>query len=149
MIWNVPPVPPAGTNTVAGTCTSPGTPEEMSTLIPPTGAAPVSVNVPVEPCRAVTGDGFKVTEVGRGARTITDPVRVTVPTVASTVHVVSMATGVVDTVNTALYFPAGAVMLSGTEIGSPTLLSAILSPPTGAGPFNKTAPVHETPPVGV
>lgn len=149
MIENVPPVPPEGTNTVAGTCTSPGTPDDMSTLMPPVGAGPVSVNVPDEPCPAVTADGFKVTEFGRGARTITEPVRVTVPTVAKTEQVVSIATGVVDTVNTALYFPASAVIVGGTAIGSPTFVSAMLRPPAGAGPFKYTAPVHEAPPVGV
>ena len=64
------------------------------------------------------------------------------------IDVVSVATGLVVTVNVAVVALAATVTLAGTCAVAVLLLDkAITIPPTGAGPDNLTVPVEEVPPI--
>lgn len=56
-------------------------------------------------------------------------------------------TGVVDTVNEPLVWPAGITILAGTEAAGLLLESVTLAPPVGAGAARVTVPVDGVPPV--
>ena len=103
--------------------------------MPPAGAGPFNVNVPTVLCPPETVFGLRVTEVGMGARTTMVFETVTPFAVARTVFVVSIATGTVLTVKTALYLPAAAFTVAGTVTADPITDMAIVKPVCGAGPF--------------
>jgi len=83
----------AGTITLAGTMTTEGVPLTKVTVIPPAGAAWLSVTVPVELVPPVTDDGLKLTDTTVIAgSTVTLPITEVVPVVAVTVTPVELAT---------------------------------------------------------
>jgi hypothetical protein len=63
---------------------------------------------------------------------------------------VSLATGLVDTVNVAVVSPAATVTLAGSVATVGLLLASVTTAPlAGAGPLSVTVPFDEVPPVTV
>ena len=145
-------VAPAGMVTLEGTEAKPGLLLERETTVPPAGAGPLSVTVPVEDCTPpITLDGFSVNEerVTCGGVTVSEPVLFAPPKEAEIVTVVDAATAPVVTVKLALLPPAATVTLDGTAAAPGLLLEReTTAPPVGAGPLRVTVPVDDcVPPV--
>jgi len=125
---------PAATVILIGTATAAGLLLIRFTVIPPAGAFPVSVTVPVALCPLARLFGLNVnwdTAAGR----IVSVLVLTLPlseaeSVAKTVAV----TGTVGTPNTTLDAPAGIVAVVGTSALGLLLESCTVIPPVGAGP---------------
>jgi hypothetical protein len=142
---NVALVLPAGTVTDAGTVAAALLlPRDIT--IPPTGAGPLRVTVPVEPLPPSTLVGLRLNELKAGGFTVNVAVRVVEPKTAVIVTPVEAATGIVVTVKVAVVFPADTVTDEGTVAAALLLLSEISAPPAGAAPFSVTVPVELTPP---
>lgn len=139
---------PAATVTLAGTLATEGKLLERGTTVPPDGAGPESVTVPVDGEPPVTVVGFRVRELIVGAVTVSVAVRVVLPRTPFNVTEVFAATGLVVTVNVAVVAFAATVMLPGTCAAVVLLLERVTTaPPDGAGPFNVTVPVEGVPPI--
>src|SRR6266850_3110214 len=139
-------VAPAGTVTLPGTVAAELLLDSV-TCVPPPGAGPSSVTVPVELLPPVTVVGFTASEVRRTlGTTVRVAVRVAPPYDAEMVADVDAATAVVLTVNVALVAPAGTVTLPDTVAAELLLDSVTCAPPAGAGPFSVTVPTAEPPP---
>lgn len=74
-------------------------PEERVTMVPPAGAGPVKVTVPVEVNPPTTDGGERFRLAGAGGFTVTVAVSARPPSVAVIVAVTDFVTGVVVTVN--------------------------------------------------
>jgi hypothetical protein len=142
---NVPVVEPAETVTETGT-----TALELLELslieIPPVGAAPDNVTVPVEDVPPITEVGDTETPVNATELMPSVAVLLVVPWVAVIVAVVVVATAVVDTVKVIAVLPAATVTLDGTVallLLEPRLITV---PPDGATPLKVTVPVEGEPP---
>jgi hypothetical protein len=137
---------PAGTVADGGTCAA-----DVRLLIsvitaPAGGAAPLSVNVPVEDDPPVRVLGFKVSELKEATDTLSVVVLV-FPYTAVRVTVLEAATPLVVIVNVVLVLPAGIVTLDGTWVAVVMLLCSVtFAPPVGAAPFKVTVPVALLPP---
>jgi hypothetical protein len=121
------------------------------TARPPAGAAAVKVTVPVTaPCPPTTEELPRVTVLTVIGTTVTFADFVTVPYVPETVTVLEVVTPVVATENVAVVEPAATV----TDVGTRTRVvftdfSAMVMPPSGAGPVSRTVPVPARLPVMV
>jgi len=138
---------PAGTVTFAGTATLPLL-LESATTIPPLGAGPVNVTVPVDELPLVTLVGFSVREASAVGTTVSVLVWVTPLKEAEMLIEVAVATAEVVTENSALDVPAGTVTDAGTLATARLLLdSKTAVPPAAAGPLSDTVLAATFPPV--
>jgi len=115
-ILNVADVEPDATETKAGT-TAPAWSLERVTEMPPTGAGPLRVIVPVDEAPPTTADGLTVTPVNASGPMERIARRLSLPRLADTVADTSFVTIWVETVKVACPTPAGMV----TDAGSFTL----------------------------
>ena len=104
---------PAGTIAVDGTCAADVRLLVREITAPARGAAPLSINVPVEGDPPVTVLGFRVIDVKEATETLSVVVLV-FPNIAVRVTEVEAAIPLVMMVNVALVLPPGIVMLGGT-----------------------------------
>ena len=104
---------PAGTVADDGICAAEVLLLVSETAAPVGGAAPLSVNVPVEDEPPVTALGFKVSDIKEATETGSVVVLV-FPYTAVSVTEVELATPLVMIVNVALALPAGMVTVDGT-----------------------------------
>jgi hypothetical protein len=138
---------PAPTVTVAGTAATVAFALLRETVVPPVGANPVRVTVPVDtpPPRTVFGE--RVNAAMPGGVTVRDVVRVSVPSVAVIVRFVDEPTGDVATLNVAVEEAADTVTDDGTDatrLFEPERLTR--RPPAAAGALRVTVPVVADPP---
>ena len=122
-----------------------------ATVIPPAGATPVSVTVPVVICPETTFVGLKASDDTTGGFTVSGAVRVGPPLcVAVMVSFAIVLTAIVVTLNVPLEAPAAMATFAGTvaEVVS-LLIRLIVTPPVGAGPVRFTVPMEVAPPVTV
>lgn len=141
-------VAPAGMVTVAGTEAMKGMLLERVTWIPPAGAGPVKVTVPVElpPARMLVG--FRVKDARDTVPDRMDSVAVLVTPFRLAVirAFVDEVTVSVVTVKVAVALPAATLTDDGT-IADKLLLERLTErPPAGAGPVRVTVPVDGLPP---
>jgi hypothetical protein len=119
------------------------------TVIPPVGAGPSSVTVPVDGFPPARDAGLSVSEETDGALTL----RVAVfepPRVAEMTGDAVVPTAEVESVKVAVVAPAGTVTDAGTVAAlGMLLLRATAIPPVGAGPLSVTVPVEPVPPITV
>src|SRR5690348_828699 len=106
---------PGGTVTDGGTCATAGLLLDSATELPPWGAIPFRVTVPVEFCPPVSVPGESVNEVIAGGFTVSTIVLSDCPLEAVRVTWVIEETGEVVTVNVALLAPSGTVTFAGTR----------------------------------
>src|SRR5437879_819346 len=126
---------------------------ESATCVPPDGAGPLSVTVPLDELPPITLVGIRVSEVsisdvGSTGCTVAQAVLVTPSLDDALPILVGAVTALVLTVNVALVDPAAIVTLEGTVATDVSLLESVAcAPPDGAGPLRVTVPVEESPPV--
>ena len=138
---------PAATVTPDGTVATEVALLDRLTTVPPVGAGPVSVTVPVDGEGPFTVVGLSPRELRIGAVTVSVADRET-PSVPVIDKEVLEPTGLVVTVNVAAVEFAATVTLAGTCATKVLLLSKVTTvPPTGAGPVRVTVPVEGVPPV--
>jgi len=106
---------PERTVTLEGGLATPGLLLESATEIPPAGAGPFSVTVPVELWPPVTVGGDKERDWSAGGVTVSVADLAGPPLTAEIVTGVELATAKVVMGKTAVFMPAGTVMLAGTE----------------------------------
>ena len=143
---NVAVVDPAATVTVPGTVAL--VLNEASEIeVPPVGATPLRVTVPVDelPPRTELGAKLKLTIVAGFTVSVAD--FVPAPRVAVIDADAELTTAVVEIVNVALVAPAGTVTDPGTEALALPDDNETTAPPAGAGPLSVTVPVEEFPPI--
>jgi hypothetical protein len=137
---------PAGIVTDKGTWATDVLLLVSDTTAPAGGAAPFSVNVPVEDDPPVTVFGFKESAVRDATLTVRVVVRV-FPYTAEIVTEVDDATPLVVIVKVVLVDPAAISTLAGTCAADVLLLCNVTSaPPAGARPLKVTVPVELFPP---
>jgi len=119
---NIADVALAGTTTDAGTVVDPEL-LDKSTVMPPVGAGPFKVTVPVDDIPPATVVGFKLSEFSAGGETVRIAVNVAELNVAPMVTGVVAATGNDLTVNVAVVVLAGICTVAGT-VAEPELLES-------------------------
>jgi len=138
---------PAGMVTEDGTCAADVLLLFSETAAPVGGAAPFSVNVPVELAPPVTVLGLRVSDVRDATVTVRELLLVVVPSVPEIETVTDDATPLVVIVKLALVEPAGINTLAGTCATDVLLLCKVMTmPAAGAAPFKVTVPVEGFPP---
>jgi hypothetical protein len=138
---------PAGMVTEEGTCAAEMLLLFSETAAPVGGAAPFSVNVPVELAPPVTVLGLRVSDVRDATVTVRELLLVLVPSVPEIETVTDDATPLVLIVNVALVEPAGINTLAGTCATDVLVLCKLTTiPPAGAAPLKVTVPVDGFPP---
>lgn len=148
MIENVAAVDPPGTVTEDGTLALVLL-DESGTAIPPLGAGPDRVTVPVDPVPPVTAAGLTVRLLRDGALIVSAAVFELPPMAAVIVALTVVATAVVVIVKVAEVDPLGTVTVPG-RVAFPLLeVSVTAVPPVGAAPERVTVPVEGVPPVTV
>lgn len=140
---------PAATLTLAGTAAEALLLDRL-TAMPPAGAAPVRVTVPVEELPPATEAGFSASDISAGPEPagviVSDAVWLIPPYVAVIVAVVPELTALVATVKVVVVLPAGTVTLAGTAAEMLLLDSKTAMPPAGAAAFSVTVAVDDEPP---
>ena len=109
---NVAEVDPAATVTEAGTVAKSEL-EVSTTTMPPLGAGPLSVTVPVDGAPPWTDPGVSVMALTVGAWTVKGELTVTTPSAALMFAVVFVVTADVAIVNVAVEAPVGTVTVAG------------------------------------
>ena len=117
-----------------------------ATTMPPVGAAPVRVTVPVDWAPLSTVLGERVRLAGVGGVTVRLAVAEYVPAEAVTTTGVDFATGAVDIEKAVLLAPWGTVTVAGGVTLELFADNPTLKPPAGAKPFKVTVPVELAPP---
>ena len=138
-------VAPAGTATLVGVVT-PWTFDDRLTVVPPVGARPSSVTVPIDEVPPTTEVGSTETLVGTGGMTVKVVVTVEPCAFAVIVATVETATAEVAIEKVPEVAPAGTVTLVG---GVAVVLlddKPTTAPPVGAGRASVTVPVEVDPP---
>jgi hypothetical protein len=121
--------------------------DDSDTTVPPIGAGPLIVTVPVEETPPWTEVGLTLTLTKVGAVTAKVPVWVTLLSVPEIVAVTLLDTGVVLTVKVAEEEPAGTVTDAPT-VALPLLEDSVTTEPPGpARPLRVTVPVEDVPPM--
>ena len=140
---------PTVTVTLAGTVTV-GLLLDSATVLPPAGAAPLSVTVQLDVPGPVTVPGAQLKVVTCSCGDTLSPVVAVLP-FSEAVSVALTAVTVVSTeaVNTALLCPAVTVTLAGTVTVGLLLDSATVLPPAGAVPLSVTVQLDVPGPVTV
>jgi len=141
----------AGTVTLATTVATLGVPVVKVTTVPPDGAGPVSVTVPVEVSDAppTIEVGLRDTDKTVGGVTASCPVAVAPLNVAEIFAVVAEDTVVVFTVKVAVVACAATVTVAGAVATALSLDIATTAPPVIAGLAKVTVPVEVLPPATV
>ena len=132
------------------TVTEPGTvamalPEVKLTVVPPVGAIPCNVAVPVEDVPPMTLAGARVIAVRVGGPTVSVAVLVISPKDAVMFTTVDVETPEMMIWKVAEVAPAGTVMVAGTETTELLELTEMLAPPDPAGLLSFTVPVADPP----
>src|SRR5439155_8079410 len=151
---------PAGTVTLAGTVAAAVLLLASVTPMPPAGAGPLRVTVPVEEVPAFTVVGLSVSAESVAAGNTFSTALRTIPRsgpprVAKIVVELGAATALDSTVKVALVAPAGIVTLPGTvELPGVCPVKSmvdrmITAPPAGAGAVRVTVPVEDAGPTTV
>jgi hypothetical protein len=135
---------PAATVTLAGVVELALLSESVTTM-PPAGAKPVRVTVPVEELPPATGVGLMATEVNAAGFTVSVVVREPFR-VAVIVTGVAELTPLVVIENVAEVAPPATVTLAGTVAEGSLLASVTAMPPAGAALPRVTVPVEPLPP---
>ena len=143
---NTPVVCPAAILTVAGTLAAP-LDDDRTTLIPPTGAGPDIVIVPVVDTPPATDWLFSVTELTKSGFTVRGAMDIDPFSVAEIFTACGTNTFDVLTSNVAANSPAATVIATGTLTAPLFDDSAIVRPPTGAGSERVIVAVTLFPPV--
>jgi hypothetical protein len=138
---------PASTVTVAGTVAEAGSLLLRETTIPPSGAGPLRVTVPVAVLPPVTEFGSSVKPVSDGGLTVTEALALVPFDVAVIVAGVAAATGDVVTVKSTEVAPSGMVTDPGTVTAGSLLVRPMISPPVGVVEPKVTVPVTDVPPI--
>ena len=138
-------VAPAATVTELGTVALVALDLRLTT-IPPVGAAPVSVTVPVDATPPTTDAGERLSLLRVGAVIARATVAEADPELAVIVDDVEAATATVDTVKVAVVDPAATVTLAGTVALVLLDLRFTTKPVEGAAVVSVTVPVLDTPP---
>ncbi len=136
---------PAGTVTLAATVAALLL-EVRDTVVPPVGATPVIVRVPVDEPPPNTDVGDRLTPSMPGALTVSVVVLVMLPWAADIVTVTEVETADVVTVKFAAVAPAAIVTLEGRTALALLEPRATTNPPVGAGFEIATVPVADRPP---
>ncbi|MCK7490004.1 MAG: hypothetical protein MZU79_07120 [Anaerotruncus sp.] len=143
VIVNIAVVWPGATVTEAGTCAVAVRLLLRVTTVPPAGAGPVNVTVPVDGFPPRTLLGLRIRDEATGAVTVKVAVRVVPRYVAEIVSVLLEVTGLVVAAKVAAVAPAGTVTVAGTWAAAVLLdVSVTTAPPAGAGPLSVTVPVE-------
>ena len=149
---NVAVVVPAATVTAVGSCATLVLLLDNATVIPPIGAALLSVAVPVDELPPITLAGLRVTEARPStAAGVTVKVAVCVePNEPLIVTAVFALTALVVMAKVAFVFPLRTTMLAGVCTAAVLLLDSVtMAPPDGAGPLRVRVPVAPVPPTTV
>jgi hypothetical protein len=150
VIVNVALVLPDGIVTLDGTDAAPGLALVRATVMPPVGALPVSVTVPVELVPPVTVAGLRVRVESAAGLTVRVAVLLTPPAEAVIATGVWAATGVVRMVNVAVLLPYATVTVTGTVAIAKFALDRVTRTPlTGAAAVSVTVAVELLPPISV
>ena len=136
---------PAGTVTLAATVAALLL-EVRDTVVPPVGATPVIVTVPVDEPPPNTDVGDRLTPSRPGALTVSVVVLVMLPWAADIVAVTEVETADVVTVKFAAVAPAAIVTLEGRTALALLEPRETTNPPVGAGFETATVPVADRPP---
>ena len=145
---NVAEVDPAGTVTDAGSVAFVLL-EVRLTVMPPDGATPFKVTVPVDVSPPTTVLGFNDTLVTAGGLIVSVVVLVVLPVTPEMVAATELDTAVVEMVNVADVAPAATDTVAGTVAFVELDESETTIPPEPAGPVKVTVPVEDTPPMTV
>jgi hypothetical protein len=116
------------------------------TTLPPAGAGPFNVTVPVDGVPPTTEPGDTDTPVNTAGVTVSVVLTDVLPIDAAMVGAVELATAVVDIVKVWEDAPAATVTLDGGAAHALLDVRSTRIPPVGAGPFKVTVPVDEVPP---
>ena len=141
---NVPVVAPAATKANG----SIGTLELLAlsgTDLPPAGAGPLNVTVPVEGLPPMTEFGLRVNPTTSTPWTVSLAVTLTDAEVAVMVAVANVVAWLVVRVNVVLVAPAGTSTCPGTAVDGSLLCRVTKSPPAGAADARVTVPVELDP----
>jgi hypothetical protein len=142
---NVAEVFPAGILTDAGTVASDES-LDSEIVIPPAGAGPLSVTVPVELFPPVTLVGLRESEISTVGSMVSSTFSVTPLADPVIVAVVATETGAVLMANVAELLPLGTTTFVGGVTAPLLLESSTGNPPAGAAPLSVTVPVEVAPP---
>lgn len=115
-------------------------------VIPPFGAGPLRIKVPVEEVPPFTEAGLRLTDTKAAAVIVSVAFSATAPFVAVMVTDFWAVTAVVLTRNVAVFWPAATVTVLGTVTEVSLQERETMRPPVGAGPENVTVPVELSPP---
>jgi len=142
-------VAPAATVTLDGTVPVEVGLADRLTTMPPVGAGPFRVTVPVDGVPPVTTTGDTESVETAGGLIVIVAVTVVPPAVAEIVDVCAVAKGTVLTVNVAEVAPAATLTVAGTVASVSPDDKLTTRPPFGALPLRVTVPTAELPPATV
>ena len=133
-------VAPAGTTTLAGGVALAEL-DERTTEVPPVGAAPFSVTVPIDDEPPISVFGAKLKLANTAGLIVSVAFFELDPRVPVIVAVVTAETALVDMANVAVAEPLGTVTAAGIVALELFEFSVTIVPPVGAFPLNVTVPV--------